>query len=205
MKLVFFHLFAALVVTTYALVCDCTKGPGCNSDGTCSVPELTGVCLTMAHENNLAGTKTSGLYKACQYDAQACSEKVMSITAEKGLFWRSNTACCNQDNCNTASIRVPPKNLTQNAQRCPACFTFASDRCENTERLSCTGAESHCITVSGMLSAGSEPFSPFAAAGCSTATACSLPIRAALYLENMAFVFNKVVCHPAVNASSGGS
>nr|XP_020668438.1 phospholipase A2 inhibitor and Ly6/PLAUR domain-containing protein-like isoform X2 [Pogona vitticeps] len=159
----------------------------------------------MAHENNLAGTKTSGLYKACQYDAQACSEKVMSITAEKGLFWRSNTACCNQDNCNTASIRVPPKNLTQNAQRCPACFTFASDRCENTERLSCTGAESHCITVSGMLSAGSEPFSPFAAAGCSTATACSLPIRAALYLENMAFVFNKVVCHPAVNASSGGS
>ncbi|KAJ7304109.1 hypothetical protein JRQ81_011633 [Phrynocephalus forsythii] len=203
MTLFFPYLFAALVVTVNSLVCDCTKGPGCSVDGTCTISDPTGVCMTMAHENNLGGREMSGLYKACQYDSQACGEKIMSITAEKGLFWRSNTACCEKDHCNTASIRVPPKNLTQNTLRCPACFTFGSDRCKNTETLHCTGAESHCIHFSGMLSAGAEAFAPFASAGCGTATACSLPARSALYSGNMAFVFNTIVCHPVVNATSG--
>ncbi|KAL8219605.1 UNVERIFIED_CONTAM: hypothetical protein K2H54_028559, partial [Gekko kuhli] len=200
MNLLTLSLVAVLVATAHSLICKCTD---CNPQGTCSVPDF-GVCLTITQETNLGGPKTSGVFRSCEWNTQSCEQKVMTITGGKGLYWTSNTECCTTDNCNAGPISVPPVSLTPNGLKCPTCFAFrsASD-CEADEMLTCTGTQDHCISISGFVNEEGGLSSPFIAKGCSTATACFLPLATDLYSSGISFNFNNIICNPSPSHNSG--
>ncbi|XP_015268598.1 PREDICTED: phospholipase A2 inhibitor and Ly6/PLAUR domain-containing protein-like, partial [Gekko japonicus] len=200
MNLLTLSLVAILVATAHSLVCKCTAGPGCSLLGTCSAPD-SGVCLTMAQKNNLGLPWSSRVYRACEQNAQVCDENVMTLTVGKGLYWTSRTECCTTDNCNAASISVPPVSLTPNGRECPACFAVGSD-CAGPETQKCTGDQDHCITISGTMDEGAVSV-PFIAKGCSTATTCLLPVEKALGSTGVTLKFKSITCDPAPSGQSG--
>ncbi|XP_053124137.1 phospholipase A2 inhibitor and Ly6/PLAUR domain-containing protein isoform X2 [Hemicordylus capensis] len=151
--------------------------------------------------NSLGGHDTMETLKTC-ITAGDCYAGSISITTDAGIHLQSVSRCCHDDLCNRLEVTLPAMNLTSNGLQCPVCFAFGSDHCEGTETLNCTGADSHCITVSGMLNSAGSP-SRFSAKGCSTQTACSLPLGMGLYSAGIIFNLSRITCSPASNASSG--
>ncbi|XP_062996731.1 phospholipase A2 inhibitor and Ly6/PLAUR domain-containing protein-like [Elgaria multicarinata webbii] len=193
-------LLAALLARVSCLTCETCISPGEGCSGLshpCGANENT--CLTIVGMNSLGGGDTVETLKTC-IAAADCYAGSISITTNGGIHLQSVSSCCQDDNCNRWELNLPPMNLTSNGLQCPVCFAFGSDHCEGTETLSCTGVDNHCITVSGMLNAGGLP-SLFTARGCSTETACSLPLGMGLYSAGVLFKLNQVVCNPALKAS----
>ncbi|KAH0631447.1 hypothetical protein JD844_005776 [Phrynosoma platyrhinos] len=147
------------------------------------------------------GSNTVETLKTC-VAANDCYAGSISITTNAGLHLESISSCCQDNLCNHRELNLPPVNLTANGLECPVCFVFGSDHCEGMEFLSCTGVASHCITVSGTLQAGGLP-SLFIARGCSTETACSLPLGRGLYSTGIIYNLNRLECNPASKARNG--
>uniref|UniRef100_A0ACB8FS77 Uncharacterized protein n=1 Tax=Sphaerodactylus townsendi TaxID=933632 RepID=A0ACB8FS77_9SAUR len=121
------------------------------------------------------------------------------------MFLGRGSLCLTRRN-SVWALNLPPANLNPNGLRCPVCLALESNHCEGNETLTCTGADNHCVFVSGTVNIAGQP-SLFAARGCGTATTCSLPLRVGLYSASIVFTLDKVLCspeHPAPNTSSHG-
>ncbi|XP_078236435.1 phospholipase A2 inhibitor and Ly6/PLAUR domain-containing protein-like isoform X1 [Pogona vitticeps] len=151
--------------------------------------------------NSLSGSDTTETLKTC-IGAADCYAGSISITTNAGLHLESISSCCQYDHCNRWDLNLAPRNITPSGLECPVCFMFGSGHCEGTEFLRCAGLASHCITVSGMLNAGGPP-SKFTAQGCSTESACSLPLQTGLYSAGVIFNLDQVECSLPRKVSSG--
>nr|XP_060639704.1 phospholipase A2 inhibitor and Ly6/PLAUR domain-containing protein-like [Anolis sagrei ordinatus] len=184
------------------LICETCIGPGQGCTGLaqpCETHEDT--CLTSIGMNSLGGSNNIETLKAC-VAAEDCYAGSISVTTNAGLHLESISSCCHDNLCNRQDLNLLPVNLTANGLECPVCFAFGSDHCEGTEFLSCTGEASYCITVSGTLRAGGLP-SSFAARGCSTEIACTLPLKTALYTTGLVFNLDSMECSSALKARKG--
>ncbi|XP_048357977.1 phospholipase A2 inhibitor and Ly6/PLAUR domain-containing protein-like [Sphaerodactylus townsendi] len=181
-----------------------SPGEGCNGLArSCGPNEDT--CLTLIGENILGGGDTTETLKSC-VAADDCYAGSISLSTGAGVHIRSFSRCCQDDLCNQWALNLPPANLNPNGLRCPVCLALESNHCEGNETLTCTGADNHCVFVSGTVNIAGQP-SLFAARGCGTATTCSLPLRVGLYSASIVFTLDKVLCspeHPAPNTSSHG-
>ncbi|XP_015268600.1 PREDICTED: phospholipase A2 inhibitor and Ly6/PLAUR domain-containing protein-like [Gekko japonicus] len=215
-------LLATVLARGSCLTCETCISPGEGCNGLahpCSPNEDT--CLTLIGENSLGGGDTTETLKTC-IAAADCYAGSISISTGAGVQIRSISRCCQDDLCNQWALNqrvlrddvtserrhctghiVPPLNLNPNSLRCPVCFAFESNHCEGNETLACTGVDNHCVSVSGTLNIAGH-LSPFAARGCGTATACTLPLGVGLYSAGVIFTLDKVLCSPAPNAGSRG-
>ncbi|KAL8219593.1 UNVERIFIED_CONTAM: hypothetical protein K2H54_028227 [Gekko kuhli] len=196
-------LLAMVLPRGSCLTCETCISPGEGCNGLahpCSSNEDT--CLTLIGENSLGGGDTTETLKTC-IAAADCYAGSISINTGAGVQIRSISRCCQDDLCNQWALNLPPLNLNPNGLRCPVCFAFESNYCEGNETLACTGVDNHCVSVSGTLNIAGH-LSPFAARGCGTATACSLPLGVGLYSAGVVFTLDKVLCSPAPNAGSRG-
>ncbi|KAJ6615901.1 hypothetical protein lerEdw1_015113, partial [Lerista edwardsae] len=177
-----------------------SPGEGCTGLAhTCASSEDT--CLTIVGTNSLGGSDTTETLKTC-IAAADCYAGSISITTDATVHLQSISSCCQDDLCNRRELSLPPVNLTSNGLQCPVCFAFGADHCDGIETLGCAGADSHCISVAGMMSTGGGP-SRFTARGCSTGTACSLPLGIGLYSAGTVFNLSRVTCSPQPKASRG--
>ncbi|CAI5781070.1 A2 inhibitor and Ly6 PLAUR domain-containing [Podarcis lilfordi] len=193
-------LLASLLGKGSCLICETCISPGEGCIGLahpCRMNEDT--CLTIVGMNSLGGDDTTETLKTC-IAAEDCYSGSISVTTNAGLHLQSISSCCQDDLCNRWELTLPPTNLTSNGLQCPACSVFGSSHCKATEMLNCTGTDNRCIMVSGTLNAGGLP-STFTARGCSTETACSLPLGTALYSAGVIFNLDKVSCSPAPKAT----
>ncbi|XP_063168240.1 phospholipase A2 inhibitor and Ly6/PLAUR domain-containing protein-like [Candoia aspera] len=193
---------AAHLTQGSCLICETCIGPGKDCTGlnrTCG--RTADACLTFVGINSLGAEKMTETVKTCTA-GRACQPEPVSVTINSDIHFWSTSSCCRDDLCNSKKLNVPPVNTTPNGLTCPACFNLGFDQCEVIESLSCTGEDNHCITSSGTLSTGGITPMIFAARGCSSASACSLPLKTSIYTAGITFHLNKIGCNPARRASS---
>ncbi|XP_013920903.1 PREDICTED: phospholipase A2 inhibitor and Ly6/PLAUR domain-containing protein [Thamnophis sirtalis] len=165
---------------------------------TCGESEDT--CLTFVGINYMGSEKITETVKGCSVRS-ACLPGPISVTINSQIYFWSNSSCCQGDQCNNQKLDMPAENTTLNGLSCPTCFILASDECDEMESLNCVGEDNHCITTSGTLTAEGIPVA-FASSGCSSASACALPLDTNIYSAGITFHLKKIVCSPAVRANS---
>ncbi|XP_015746273.2 phospholipase A2 inhibitor and Ly6/PLAUR domain-containing protein [Python bivittatus] len=194
-------LLAALLTQGSCLICESCASPGNDCTGlshTCKTPE--DACFTSVGISSLGADKITETIKTCIAGSN-CQPGPISVTINSEIHFWSTSSCCQDDLCNSKKLDLPPVNTTPNGLTCSACFNIGFDQCEMVDSLNCTGEDNHCITTSGTLSIGDNPV-PFAAKGCSSASACSLPLETSIYSAGVTFHLNKIGCKPATRASS---
>uniref|UniRef100_A0A8C5RLT4 UPAR/Ly6 domain-containing protein n=1 Tax=Laticauda laticaudata TaxID=8630 RepID=A0A8C5RLT4_LATLA len=193
-------LLATLLTQGSCLICVTCRGPGTNCAGmsrTCEETEDT--CFSAVGINSLLSNKTTETVKLCS-DRTDCQAGSVSVTFNsENHFWLIIN-CCQGDLCNK-KLDIPAKNTTLNGLTCPACFGIGLDQCEVDGSLNCVGEENRCITASGTMTTGGDPM-PIASRGCSSASACALPVDTNLYSAGITFRLKKIGCSPAVRAIS---
>ncbi|XP_058051018.1 phospholipase A2 inhibitor and Ly6/PLAUR domain-containing protein-like [Ahaetulla prasina] len=194
-------LLATLLTQGSCLICETCRDPGKDCTGlsrTCGETEDT--CLTFVGINSLWSDKIIETTKVCSVRS-SCQPEPISVTINSEIHFWSTSSCCQEDLCNKKELEMPPENTTLNGLTCPACFNLGSDQCKVIESLNCVGEDNHCITTSGTLSAGDNP-TVFASRGCSSASACALPVDTSIYSAGITFYLKKIGCSPAVRANS---
>ncbi|XP_067401978.1 phospholipase A2 inhibitor and Ly6/PLAUR domain-containing protein-like, partial [Emydura macquarii macquarii] len=132
--------------TCYGLAETCQAAPG-----TCAVTKGVGGCRSVAGESTLGGTKTSLFSKECVPDYNSGINVPITFTVGNGMYLRLNASRCNDtDNCNSAVLDVPQRNINLNGRQCPTCFVLNSGSC-TTQVTPCTGDEIHCIDFTGQI------------------------------------------------------
>uniref|UniRef100_A0A8C6X3H0 Phospholipase A2 inhibitor and Ly6/PLAUR domain-containing protein-like n=1 Tax=Naja naja TaxID=35670 RepID=A0A8C6X3H0_NAJNA len=187
-------LLATLLTQGSCLTCVTCRGPGTDCTGvrrTCGETEDT--CLTFVGINSLSvSEKTIETIKVCS-DSRSCRAGPVSVTINSEIHFRSISSCCQGDLCNNKKLDIPPENTTLNGLTCPACFDLVSDQCNTVGTLKCVGEDNHCITTSGTIAAGDIPVK-LVSRGCSSASACALPLDTDIYSAGITFLLKKIEC-----------
>ncbi|KAJ1132777.1 hypothetical protein NDU88_011078 [Pleurodeles waltl] len=101
--------------------------------------------LEFTYENET----TSMAFKGCAVD-QKCSNYFLSESIGDFQF-RMQKNYCENDNCNTRDLIVPPKNNTPNGVRCPICYAENATTCQANGTMECTGPETKCMDFAGKI------------------------------------------------------
>ncbi|XP_067399721.1 phospholipase A2 inhibitor and Ly6/PLAUR domain-containing protein-like [Emydura macquarii macquarii] len=113
-----------------------------------------------------------------------------------------NFSCCATDGCNAGTIPVPAVNLVPNGRQCPSCYAKGADRCKDMKPLPCTGAEDHCVEITGTLIMGDIVLTK-AAAGCGSPGSCNLAVGVKKYVQGVVETLSRAMCYPAPRAGGG--
>uniref|UniRef100_A0A8C6VGE5 Phospholipase A2 inhibitor and Ly6/PLAUR domain-containing protein-like n=1 Tax=Naja naja TaxID=35670 RepID=A0A8C6VGE5_NAJNA len=187
-------LLATLLTQGSCLTCVTCRGPGTDCSGmsrTCEETEDT--CFSAVGINSLSvSEKTIETIKVCS-DSRSCRAGPVSVTINSEIHFRSISSCCQGDLCNNKKLDIPPENTTLNGLTCPACFDLVSDQCNTVGTLKCVGEDNHCITTSGTIAAGDIPVK-LVSRGCSSASACALPLDTDIYSAGITFLLKKIEC-----------
>ncbi|XP_059862715.1 protein RoBo-1-like isoform X1 [Delphinus delphis] len=105
--------------------------------------------------------------KGCS--SSSCVPLVLSASLGDNHTFGYKRQCCQDELCNRGELQVPQKFPNPNGIKCPACYNEDDISCEPV-LLTCTGAETKCLTVIGQAG----PFLAVFAMGCATETACNL-------------------------------
>ncbi|KAM9114714.1 phospholipase A2 inhibitor and Ly6/PLAUR domain-containing protein-like [Pangshura tecta] len=188
-------LLPALLATTRAqdatLTCQVCAGltETCDTTvGTCQDNKATGGCLSVAEDITLDGTRTPFFYKQCLSTYKSDIKVPISFTVGNGQYFRINITQCNDtDNCNSAVLEVPKRNITQNGLQCPTCFALNFTVC-NSQVTPCTGDETYCMDFTGYLVKDSG-ISAFVGKGCATASTKDIKPETTLISAVYRYVF----------------
>ncbi|XP_030399031.1 phospholipase A2 inhibitor and Ly6/PLAUR domain-containing protein-like [Gopherus evgoodei] len=121
--------------------------------GTCTAETAKGGCITVAEENTLQGTKTTGLSRGCLNDFTGVTKGPVTVTLGNGKYVRINITQCSTETCNSPVLDVPTGSTTANGLQCPTCFSLNADPC-NSSVTPCTGDETYCIDFAGTIRRG---------------------------------------------------
>ncbi|XP_050786886.1 uncharacterized protein LOC127038345 [Gopherus flavomarginatus] len=153
-------LLPALLATTSAqaqtVTCQQCSGSADSCEppaGTCTAETAKGGCITVAEENTLQGTKTTGLSRGCLDDFTGVTKDPVTVTLGNGKYVRINIAQCSIETCNSPVLDVPMGSTTANELQCPTCFSLNSDPC-NSSVTPCTGDKTYCIDFAGTIRRG---------------------------------------------------
>ncbi|TKC37943.1 hypothetical protein EI555_001440, partial [Monodon monoceros] len=84
--------------------------------------------------------------KGCS--SSSCVPLVLSASLGDNQTFGYKRQCCQDELCNQGELQVPQKSPNPNGIKCPACFNENDISCEPV-LLTCTGAETKCLTVIG--------------------------------------------------------
>ncbi|XP_067399726.1 phospholipase A2 inhibitor and Ly6/PLAUR domain-containing protein-like [Emydura macquarii macquarii] len=189
-------LLSALLATGSALLCEVCESKGKSCSGPlqpCSPSE--GTCVMGVAEFNLGANPYIYTAKSC-LEPENCDPGPFTITFAPNITVRVNFSCCATDGCNAGTIPVPAVNLVPNGRQCPSCYAEGADRCEDMKPLPCTGAEDHCVEVTGTLTMGDITLTK-AAAGCGSPGSCILALGVKKYAHGVEEVLTWAQCYPA--------
>nr|XP_034973503.1 phospholipase A2 inhibitor and Ly6/PLAUR domain-containing protein-like [Zootoca vivipara] len=109
-------------------------------------------CASILGETTLGIVAFAGALKSC--------------TGHRACIWTMSIG---------PGIRLPPVNTTRNGFTCPACYAKDSHSCEAEGSMDCTGAEDHCVHITGILESLDDNYSVDAVNERLAARGCALP------------------------------
>ncbi|XP_043402712.1 phospholipase A2 inhibitor and Ly6/PLAUR domain-containing protein-like [Chelonia mydas] len=118
---------------------------------------------------------------------------------QHNITMRVNIAYCDTDGCNAGAIPVPTVSLIPNGWQCPSCYVMGADRCEDMEPLPCTGAEDHCVEITGTLTMGDITVTK-AASGCSSPGDGTLRVGVKKYAQGVMEMLTQAKCYQTPKA-----
>ncbi|XP_016835612.1 protein RoBo-1-like isoform X1 [Cricetulus griseus] len=112
--------------------------------------------------------------KYCLGETDTCGDLSFSATLGDQRRFRYESRCCTSDRCNKDDITLSQEPAKPNGIQCIAYYSEL-DALHIPTSLTCTGAETKCITVIGTVKGSSNPLSiVMAGMGCATESACNL-------------------------------
>ncbi|XP_078507236.1 phospholipase A2 inhibitor and Ly6/PLAUR domain-containing protein-like [Lissotriton helveticus] len=129
-------------------VCANLNGTTCSGNQTVCEGYATR-CDNTYLEFTYDGQTTSMTFKGCA-ENQNCSNYFLSESI-RGFQFRMWKSYCEQENCNTKDLVVPPRNNTPNGVQCPVCHAENATTCQANETMECTGLETKCMDFGGKI------------------------------------------------------
>ncbi|XP_030068838.1 phospholipase A2 inhibitor and Ly6/PLAUR domain-containing protein-like [Microcaecilia unicolor] len=171
-------IFSALIATGLSLTCDhCMNIEGDSCSGISAECNEGETCVTKI-ESVTHGDKKGHLacFKGCgKYDPKICKKTMYSHS--DGLNFVLYTECCNEDNCNCGTVKVPPINTTENGFECPTCYHTGSSECISPKIMKCVGNEGQCFDFSGNMRIPGGHYEEQVIKGCVSAGACDIGLQ----------------------------
>ncbi|NXY44687.1 PLIA inhibitor, partial [Ceuthmochares aereus] len=177
-----------------SLQCEVCHSMGRSCSGpmkTCSDGDDT--CGIVQHEVLIGGMAIPSFFKTCM-SSSACQLDPITMNYGK-VKARSLLTCCKGDDCQKISISMPPEDNVPNGYQCPGCYSVDSFQC-NDEIVNCTGSETQCIDLSGLMNSGVLTLKA-AMKGCTTISECGIAKNAKSNLVMMDIKLRQFQCTPA--------
>ncbi|XP_070620206.1 phospholipase A2 inhibitor and Ly6/PLAUR domain-containing protein-like [Erythrolamprus reginae] len=178
----------SLGITVECEVCFGT-GKTCQSEKERCEPDEN-ICLIELTETSKGGKNVSKIGKGC-YFSENCTSASIWVTFGQGEFFRKSTLCCSGEDCREDFLPRPPKNMTPNGKRCPACYSEL-EPCPGRD-VECTGSENYCLDMFGLNYSENN----ITIQGCTTESICKALLSGIVNL----FDGNTIFCQPASQGS----
>ncbi|XP_056400731.1 phospholipase A2 inhibitor and Ly6/PLAUR domain-containing protein-like [Hyla sarda] len=164
------YIFSITITTGIGLVCRSCKnylGDSCTlaTTETCA-PSVTS-CYTSLMVAKFGNPFYPVVVKSCATHGELCH---FTYNMSAGVELYNEVKCCEGDMCNEETIKLPPKNSTENGVQCPVCYAGAKS-CTPTGNIKCQGPQTKCFTFSGGIY-DERRFEDGAFQGCATENLC---------------------------------
>ncbi|XP_030068840.1 phospholipase A2 inhibitor and Ly6/PLAUR domain-containing protein [Microcaecilia unicolor] len=171
-------IFSALIAIGLCLTCDhCLNIEGDSCSGLSAECNEGEMCLTHIENATKGNEGHLACFKGCgKYDPRICKK---ALYAHSDTFsFVLYTECCNEDNCNSGTVTVPPINTTENGFECPTCYIIGSSECTSTKTIKCVGNEEQCFNSVGNVRMPGDKFEEQAIQGCISTGSCEIGFSA---------------------------
>ncbi|XP_073513780.1 phospholipase A2 inhibitor and Ly6/PLAUR domain-containing protein-like [Phyllobates terribilis] len=130
------------------------------------------ICTQAIEYNIVDGDKRPTAHRGCFNLRTVCNQPILLETGDFQMQFYND--CCDTDDCNSGTIKLPPLNTTKNGLYCKSCFVEGSYNCEKYGSVACTCNQGDCIQFSGDATRPDDVEKKYAFAGCATKGACDI-------------------------------
>ncbi|XP_023417390.1 protein RoBo-1-like [Cavia porcellus] len=176
LKSVFTICVAAAFLLTTVESYGCTQ---CSKDQCSTMPSKTchtsQACFSRKEELKASGQVIRGPYQEKGCSPGVCTPLAFSATMGNKTTFSYNYQCCHSEQCNKKDVPMPVDSKV-NGVVCPACYNETGLGCDPVF-LHCTGKETKCAEVVGVVRINDINIFGLFALGCATESACNLHLN----------------------------